>query len=130
MKPHANVVVVGDSGAGKSTLCAHLLARLGGLDQRVLHALEAEAAASGRPDGTHLAWVLDRLPDERAAGRTVEPAQVDFETNRLQLTLTDAPGAAAYTKNLVASASQAGALPAPHRPPPRSRGAPGARRGC
>ncbi len=108
-KPHANIGTIGHVDHGKSTLTAAItkvLAELGG----------AEARAYDE---------IDKAPEEKARGITINTAHVEYETENRHYAHVDCPGHADYVKNMITGAAQMdGAIlvvSAPDGPMPQTR---------
>jgi elongation factor Tu len=89
-KPHANVGTVGHVDHGKTTLTAAItkvLAEAGG----------AEFAAYDS---------IDKAPEEKARGITINTAHVEYETGNRHYAHVDCPGHADYVKNMITGAAQ------------------------
>jgi len=69
-KKHLGIVIVGHVDAGKSTTTGHLLFELGGLPEREMIKLQAEADAVGKGSFA-FAFFMDKSKDERARGVTI-----------------------------------------------------------
>ena len=78
-KPHINLAVIGHVDHGKSTLVGHLLLKTGYVDEKAWKELYEAAKKMGKEDFA-LAWILDRLKEERERGVTIEAMHVGFET--------------------------------------------------
>ena len=89
-KPHANVGTVGHVDHGKTTLTAAItkvLAESGG----------AEFSAYDS---------IDKAPEEKARGITINTAHVEYETGNRHYAHVDCPGHADYVKNMITGAAQ------------------------
>ena len=89
-KPHANIGTVGHVDHGKTTLTAAItkvLAESGG----------AEFSAYDS---------IDKAPEEKARGITINTAHVEYETENRHYAHVDCPGHADYVKNMITGAAQ------------------------
>src|SRR5215204_2456790 len=90
-KPHVNVGTMGHIDHGKTTLTAAIT--------KVL----AEA-------GTGTAFTdfanIDKAPEERERGITINVSHVEYETNNRHYAHVDMPGHADYIKNMITGAAQ------------------------
>src|SRR6266516_1243838 len=108
-KPHVNVGTIGHIDHGKTTLTAAIT--------KVL------AEKSG---GTAVAFdEIDKAPEERQRGITINTAHVEYETEARHYAHVDCPGHADYIKNMITGAAQMdGAIlvvSAPDGPMPQTR---------
>ena len=89
-KPHVNVGTIGHVDHGKTTLTAAItmvLAKHGG-------------AQAMRYDE------IDKAPEEKARGITINTAHVEYETDARHYAHVDCPGHADYVKNMITGAAQ------------------------
>jgi len=89
-KPHCNVGTIGHVDHGKTTLTAaitKILAESGGA--------EFQDYAS-----------IDKAPEEKARGITINTAHVEYETQARHYAHVDCPGHADYVKNMITGAAQ------------------------
>jgi len=89
-KPHVNIGTIGHVDHGKTTLTAAIT--------KVL------AEASG---GTFMDYAdIDKAPEEKARGITINTAHVEYETANRHYAHVDCPGHADYIKNMITGAAQ------------------------
>ena len=89
-KPHVNIGTIGHVDHGKTTLTAAItmtLAQLG------------DAQAMKYED-------IDKAPEEKARGITINTAHVEYETDKRHYAHVDCPGHADYVKNMITGAAQ------------------------
>ena len=108
-KPHVNIGTIGHVDHGKTTLTAAItmtLAQLG----------EAQAMRYDE---------IDKAPEEKARGITINTAHVEYQTEKRHYAHVDCPGHADYVKNMITGAAQMdGAIlvvSAPDGPMPQTR---------
>ncbi len=89
-KPHANVGTIGHVDHGKTTLTAaitKILAETGG--------------------ATYTSYdQIDKAPEEKARGITINTAHVEYQTENRHYAHVDCPGHADYVKNMITGAAQ------------------------
>ena len=89
-KPHVNIGTIGHVDHGKTTLTAAItmtLAQVGG----------AEAMRYDQ---------IDKAPEEKARGITINTAHVEYQTETRHYAHVDCPGHADYVKNMITGAAQ------------------------
>ena len=89
-KPHCNIGTIGHVDHGKTTLTAAIT--------RVL-------SASGGAEFTAYDDI-DKAPEEKARGITINTAHVEYETSNRHYAHVDCPGHADYIKNMITGAAQ------------------------
>src|SRR5512147_1481021 len=89
-KPHCNVGTIGHVDHGKTTLTA---------------AITKVLAESGKAQFTAYD-AIDKAPEEKARGITINTAHVEYETNARHYAHVDCPGHADYVKNMITGAAQ------------------------
>ena len=108
-KPHVNIGTIGHVDHGKTTLTAAICMTL---------AQKGSAKAMNYAD-------IDKAPEEKARGITINTAHVEYETETRHYAHVDCPGHADYVKNMVTGAAQMdGAIlvvSAPDGPMPQTR---------
>jgi elongation factor Tu len=89
-KPHCNVGTIGHVDHGKTTLTAAItkVASEGGKSQFVAYDQ------------------IDKAPEEKARGITINTAHVEYETDKRHYAHVDCPGHADYVKNMITGAAQ------------------------
>ncbi len=90
-KPHVNIGTIGHVDHGKTTLTAAITKTL----QERYHLGEAVAFDN-----------IDKAPEEKARGITINTAHVEYETPNRHYAHVDCPGHADYVKNMITGAAQ------------------------
>ena len=89
-KPHVNIGTIGHVDHGKTSLTA---------------AITMTLAKSGGAE--YVAYdMIDKAPEERARGITINTAHVEYETVNRHYAHVDCPGHADYVKNMITGAAQ------------------------
>ena len=90
-KPHVNIGTIGHVDHGKTTLTAAIT--------MVLSKATGGATAMKYED-------IDKAPEEKARGITINTAHVEYETANRHYAHVDCPGHADYVKNMITGAAQ------------------------
>ena len=89
-KPHVHIGTIGHVDHGKTTLTAAITKRL---------AEKGQAKFEDYAD-------IDKAPEERERGITINTAHVEYETDKRHYAHVDCPGHADYVKNMITGAAQ------------------------
>ena len=89
-KPHVNIGTIGHVDHGKTTLTA---------------AITKTLASKGQADFVDYANI-DKAPEERERGITINTSHVEYETETRHYAHVDCPGHADYIKNMITGAAQ------------------------
>ena len=89
-KPHVNIGTIGHVDHGKTTLTAAITKRL---------SEKGQAKFEDYAD-------IDKAPEERERGITINTAHVEYETDKRHYAHVDCPGHADYVKNMITGAAQ------------------------
>ncbi|MDT3681614.1 MAG: elongation factor Tu [Truepera sp.] len=90
-KPHVNVGTIGHVDHGKTTLTAAITFTAGSADASV----EVQSYDA-----------IDKAPEERARGITINTSHVEYQTAARHYSHVDCPGHADYVKNMITGAAQ------------------------
>ena len=89
-KPHVNIGTIGHVDHGKTTLTA---------------AITKYLAMQGKAEMQDYS-AIDKAPEERERGITINTAHVEYETDARHYAHVDCPGHADYIKNMITGAAQ------------------------
>jgi len=89
-KPHVNIGTIGHVDHGKTTLTAAI----------TMYSASKGKAAVMKYDE------IDKAPEEKARGITINTAHVEYETDKRHYAHVDCPGHADYVKNMITGAAQ------------------------
>ncbi len=89
-KPHVNIGTIGHVDHGKTTLTAAITKFLAMKGQAQFEAYDS----------------IDKAPEEKARGITINTAHVEYETDKRHYAHVDCPGHADYIKNMITGAAQ------------------------
>ena len=89
-KPHVNIGTIGHVDHGKTTLTAAIT---------MVMAMQGKAEIMKYDE-------IDKAPEERARGITINTAHVEYQTDNRHYAHVDCPGHADYVKNMITGAAQ------------------------
>ena len=90
-KPHCNIGTIGHVDHGKTTLTA-----------AITKVLADRVAGNTATDFAN----IDKAPEERERGITINTSHVEYETEKIHYAHVDCPGHADYVKNMITGAAQ------------------------
>ena len=90
-KPHLNIGTIGHVDHGKTTLTA-----------AITRVLAERVAGNAKVDFEN----IDKAPEERERGITINTAHVEYQTEKRHYAHVDCPGHADYVKNMITGAAQ------------------------
>jgi len=89
-KPHVNIGTIGHVDHGKTTLTAAITMAMSTTTETIAKDFEE----------------IDRAPEEKSRGITINTAHVEYETQNRHYAHVDCPGHADYVKNMITGAAQ------------------------
>ncbi len=89
-KPHVNIGTIGHVDHGKTTLTAAIT---------MVMAMQGKAEVMKYDE-------IDKAPEEKARGITINTAHVEYQTDKRHYAHVDCPGHADYVKNMITGAAQ------------------------
>jgi len=89
-KPHMNIGTIGHVDHGKTTLTAAISSVLAKAQNKVATKFDE----------------IDKAPEEKARGITINASHIEYETERRHYAHVDCPGHADYVKNMITGAAQ------------------------
>lgn len=89
-KPHVNIGTIGHVDHGKTTLTAAITMAMSTATETIAKSFDE----------------IDRAPEERSRGITINTAHVEYETQNRHYAHVDCPGHADYVKNMITGAAQ------------------------
>ena len=89
-KPHVNIGTIGHVDHGKTTLTAAIT---------MVMACKGQAQKMRYDE-------IDKAPEEKARGITINTAHVEYQTDKRHYAHVDCPGHADYVKNMITGAAQ------------------------
>jgi elongation factor Tu len=107
-KPHVNIGTIGHVDHGKTTLTAAITKVFFILNFRHLHNFnKVRQVLAEINGGKAMAYEdIDKSPEEKARGITINSAHVEYETAARHYAHVDCPGHADYVKNMITGAAQ------------------------
>ena len=99
------IVVVGHVDHGKSTVIGRLLYDTHSLPQGTIDKVKRIAKETGKP--FEYAYLLDAFEEEQKQGITIDTTQIQFQTEKREYVIIDAPGHKEFLKNMISGAANA-----------------------
>lgn len=100
-----NIVVVGHVDHGKSTFIGRLLYDTHSLPQGTVDKVMRISKESGKP--FEYAYLLDAFEEEQKQNITIDTTQIQFQTDKRDYVIIDAPGHKEFLKNMISGAADA-----------------------
>lgn len=99
------IVVVGHVDHGKSTVIGKLLYDTKSLPEGAVEKVRRIAKETGKP--FEYAYLLDAFEEEQKQGITIDTTQIQFQTEKRDYVIIDAPGHKEFLKNMISGAASA-----------------------
>ena len=107
-KPHVNIGTIGHVDHGKTTLTHVNIGTIGHVDHGKTTLTAASTKVLAEKGGAEFmdCSMIDKAPEERERGITINTAHVEYETENRHYAHVDCPGHADYVKNMITGAAQ------------------------
>ncbi|MBN7772480.1 sulfate adenylyltransferase subunit 1 [Clostridium aminobutyricum] len=99
------IVVVGHVDHGKSTLIGRLLYDTKSIPEGAIERVKRISKEKGKP--FEYAYLLDAFEEEQKQGITIDTTQLQFQTEKRDYVIIDAPGHKEFLKNMISGAANA-----------------------
>ena len=100
-----SIVAVGHVDHGKSTVIGRLLYDTKSLTEGAIEKVKHIAQDTGKP--FEYAYLLDAFEEEQKQGITIDTTQLQFQTDKRDYIIIDAPGHKEFLKNMISGAASA-----------------------